>query len=134
MDLPVDFHAAMIPMDRMEKALAYLDSLQAAVDAAPDDLQASLRLAEAQAAASLEHPNIVQVFTTGETDDGALYLAIGTFTSGLMRDQISAVILGIMACFLVFIVGVAGVAGAICLTAEVNAIQFRNDKLVALDK
>ncbi len=36
---------------------------------------------------------------------GALYLAIGTFTSGLMRDQISAVILGIVACFLVFIVG-----------------------------
>jgi ABC-type transport system involved in multi-copper enzyme maturation permease subunit len=44
---------------------------------------------------------------------GALYLAIGTFTSGLMRDQISAVILGIMACFLVFIVGVGGVAATI---------------------
>ena len=44
---------------------------------------------------------------------GALYLGIGTFTSGLMRDQISAVILGIMACFLVFIVGVPGVAATI---------------------
>ena len=44
---------------------------------------------------------------------GALYLAIGTFTSGLMRDQISAVILGIMACFMVFIVGVGGVAATI---------------------
>ncbi|MCP4570972.1 MAG: ABC transporter permease [bacterium] len=44
---------------------------------------------------------------------GALYLAVGTFTSGLMRDQISAVILGIMACFVVFIVGVAGVAATI---------------------
>ena len=44
---------------------------------------------------------------------GALYLAIGTFTSGLMRDQISAVILGIMACFMVFIVGVSGVAATI---------------------
>ena len=44
---------------------------------------------------------------------GGLYLAIGTFTSGLMRDQISAVILGIMACFLVFIVGVPGVAATI---------------------
>ncbi|MBU2502677.1 MAG: ABC transporter permease [bacterium] len=44
---------------------------------------------------------------------GALYLGIGTFTSGLMRDQISAVILGIMACFLVFILGVGGVAATI---------------------
>lgn len=44
---------------------------------------------------------------------GALYLAIGTFTSGLMRDQISAVILGIVACFLVFIVGEQWVAATI---------------------
>ena len=44
---------------------------------------------------------------------GALYLAVGTFTSGLMRDQISAVILGIMACFVIFIVGVPGVAATI---------------------
>jgi ABC-type transport system involved in multi-copper enzyme maturation permease subunit len=44
---------------------------------------------------------------------GALYLGIGTFTSGLMRDQISAVILGIMACFLFFIVGVGSVAATI---------------------
>jgi ABC-type transport system involved in multi-copper enzyme maturation permease subunit len=44
---------------------------------------------------------------------GGLYLAVGTFTSGLMRDQISAVILGIMACFLIFIVGVPGVAATI---------------------
>ena len=44
---------------------------------------------------------------------GALYLGIGTFTSGLMRDQISAVILGIMACFLVFILGVPTVAATI---------------------
>ena len=43
----------------------------------------------------------------------ALYLGVGTFTSGLMRDQISAVILGIMACFLIFIVGVPGVAATI---------------------
>ncbi len=44
---------------------------------------------------------------------GGLYLGIGTFTSGLTRDQISAVILGIMACFLVFILGVGGVAATI---------------------
>jgi len=35
------------------------------------------------------------------------------FTSGLMRDQISAVILGIMACFTIFILGVPGVAATI---------------------
>ncbi len=44
---------------------------------------------------------------------GGLYLAIGMFTSGLMRDQISAVILGIMACFTIFILGVPGVAATI---------------------
>jgi ABC-2 type transport system permease protein len=44
---------------------------------------------------------------------GGLYLAVGTFTSGLMRDQISAVILGIVACFLVFIVGEQWVAATI---------------------
>ena len=44
---------------------------------------------------------------------GGLYLAVGTFTSGLMRDQISAVILCIMACFMIFIVGVPGVAATI---------------------
>ncbi len=44
---------------------------------------------------------------------GGLYLAVGTFTSGLMRDQISAVILGIMTCFTIFIVGVPGVAATI---------------------
>jgi len=44
---------------------------------------------------------------------GALYLGIGTFTSGLMRDQISAVILGVMACFLLFILGDGAVASTI---------------------
>ena len=49
----------------------------------------------------------------GATLLGALYLAVGMFTSGLMRDQISAVILGIMACFLVFILGVPSVSATI---------------------
>jgi ABC-2 type transport system permease protein len=44
---------------------------------------------------------------------GALYLAIGTFASGLTRDQISAVILGIMACFLIFLIGSPGVAATL---------------------
>ena len=44
---------------------------------------------------------------------GALYLAICTFTSGLMRDQISAVILGVASCLLVVIVGQQFVAAPI---------------------
>ncbi len=36
---------------------------------------------------------------------GALYLAVGIFTSGLMRDQISAFILGVMACLTMFFLG-----------------------------
>ena len=44
---------------------------------------------------------------------GALYLGIGTFTSGLMRDQISAVILGIVACLLVMLLGMDMIAAAI---------------------
>lgn len=41
---------------------------------------------------------------------GALFLAIGTFTSGLVRDQISAVILGVVACAMVYIAGLDFVA------------------------
>jgi ABC-2 type transport system permease protein len=36
---------------------------------------------------------------------GALYLSVGIFTSGLMRDQISAFILGVMACLAMFFLG-----------------------------
>ncbi|MGD9546222.1 MAG: ABC transporter permease [Candidatus Krumholzibacteriia bacterium] len=65
--------------------------------------------------ASLGNPDLGAVWSgyIGAALLGALYLGIGTFTSGLMRDQISAVILGIMACFLVFILGVGGVAATI---------------------
>jgi ABC-type transport system involved in multi-copper enzyme maturation permease subunit len=41
---------------------------------------------------------------------GGLYLAVGIFTSGLMRDQISAFILGVMACLAMFFLGHTGVA------------------------
>lgn len=64
---------------------------------------------------TLGNPDLGAMFSgyIGAALLGALYLGIGTFTSGLMRDQISAVILGIMACFLVFIVGIPGVAATI---------------------
>jgi len=65
--------------------------------------------------AALGNPDLGAIWSgyIGASLLGALYLAIGTFTSGLMRDQISAVILGIMACFLLFIVGVGSVAATI---------------------
>jgi ABC-2 type transport system permease protein len=44
---------------------------------------------------------------------GALYLAVGIFTSGLMRDQISAFILGVMACLVMFFLGHAAVAAVL---------------------
>ena len=44
---------------------------------------------------------------------GALYLGIGTFTSGLMRDQISAVILGIVTCLLIMLLGMDFIASSI---------------------
>lgn len=61
---------------------------------------------------ALGNPDLGQIWSgyIGAALLGALYLGIGTFTSGLMRDQISAVILGIMACFVVFVVGIPGVA------------------------
>ena len=64
---------------------------------------------------ALGNPDMGAIFSgyIGAVFLGALYLAIGTFTSGLMRDQISAVILGIMTCFLVFILGVPGVAATV---------------------
>jgi ABC-type transport system involved in multi-copper enzyme maturation permease subunit len=63
----------------------------------------------------LGNPDLGAIWSAyiGATLLGGLYLAVGSFTSGLMRDQISAVILGIMACFLIFIVGVPGVAATV---------------------
>ena len=65
--------------------------------------------------AALGNPDLGAIWSgyIGAALLGALYLGIGTFTSGLMRDQISAVILGIMACFLIFIIGIGGVAATI---------------------
>ncbi len=44
---------------------------------------------------------------------GALYMSVGIFASGLLRDQISAFILGMVACFLLFLFGVPAVAATI---------------------
>jgi len=44
---------------------------------------------------------------------GALYMSVGIFTSGLLRDQISAFILGMLACFALFLLGIPAVAATI---------------------
>jgi ABC-type transport system involved in multi-copper enzyme maturation permease subunit len=44
---------------------------------------------------------------------GALYMSVGIFTSGLLRDQISAFILGMIACFILFLVGIPAVSATI---------------------
>lgn len=44
---------------------------------------------------------------------GALYMSVGIFCSGLLRDQISAFILGMVACFMFFLLGIPAVASTI---------------------
>ncbi len=44
---------------------------------------------------------------------GALYMAVGIFASGLLRDQISAFILGMVACFVLFLFGIPTVSATI---------------------
>jgi ABC-type transport system involved in multi-copper enzyme maturation permease subunit len=64
---------------------------------------------------ALGNPDVGAMFSgyIGAALLGALYLGIGTFTSGLMRDQISAVILGIVACLVVMLLGMDFIAAAI---------------------
>ncbi|MBC8426315.1 ABC transporter permease subunit, partial [bacterium] len=44
---------------------------------------------------------------------GGLYMSVGIFTSGLLRDQITAFILGMLACFVLFLLGMPFVSGTI---------------------
>ncbi len=46
----------------------------------------------------------------GATLLGGLYLGVGIFVSGLVRDQITAFILGMISCFFLFFVGLVPVA------------------------
>ena len=43
---------------------------------------------EAQSAASLSHPNIVQVYDRGETEDGASYIAMEYVPGGTLKEKI----------------------------------------------
>src|SRR5215213_3740743 len=44
---------------------------------------------EARSAASLSHPNIVQVYDRGETEDGASYIAMEYVPGGTLKERIS---------------------------------------------
>ena len=44
---------------------------------------------------------------------GGLYMSVGIFTSGLLKDQITAFILGMLACFVLFLFGVPVVTATI---------------------
>src|SRR5918995_1547921 len=44
---------------------------------------------EARSAASLSHPNIVQVYDRGETDEGASYIAMEYVPGGTLKERIS---------------------------------------------
>jgi len=44
---------------------------------------------------------------------GGLYMSVGIFTSGLLRDQITAFILGMLACFALFLLGIPAVSATI---------------------
>src|SRR5919202_3806872 len=45
---------------------------------------------EARSAASLSHPNIVQVYDRGETEDGASYIAMEYVPGGTLKERISS--------------------------------------------
>src|SRR5919202_2580969 len=45
---------------------------------------------EARRAASLSHPNIVQVYDRGETEDGASYIAMEYVPGGTLKEKLVA--------------------------------------------
>jgi eukaryotic-like serine/threonine-protein kinase len=56
---------------------------------AGDDEFAERFKREAMSAASLSHPNIVQVYDRGETEDGASYIAMEYVPGGTLKERIS---------------------------------------------
>jgi len=63
----------------------------------------------------LGNPDIGAMFSgyLGALLLGGLYMSVGIFASGLLRDQISAFILGMIACFLLFLLGIPGISATI---------------------
>ena len=65
--------------------------------------------------AVLGNPDLGAIFSgyLGALLLGGLYMSVGIFTSGLLKDQISAFILGMLACFILFLVGIPAVSATI---------------------
>jgi ABC-2 type transport system permease protein len=63
----------------------------------------------------LGNPDLGAIFSgyLGALLLGGLYMSVGIFASGLLRDQISAFILGMIACFLLFLMGIPGITATI---------------------
>jgi predicted ATPase len=55
---------------------------------AEDRLARSLLIAEARAAAMLDHPNIATVFEIGESDEGRLFIAMAYYEGETLRDRL----------------------------------------------
>jgi non-specific serine/threonine protein kinase len=56
---------------------------------ANDRLARSLLVAEARAAAMLDHPNIATVFEIGESDDGRLFIAMAYYEGETLRERLA---------------------------------------------
>ena len=56
---------------------------------AGDDEFAERFKREAMSAASLSHPNIIQVYDRGETEEGASYIAMEYVPGGTLKERIS---------------------------------------------
>lgn len=65
--------------------------------------------------AALGNPDVGAMFSgyLGALLLGGLYMSVGIFASGLLRDQISAFIVGMLACFILFMLGIPAVAATI---------------------
>jgi ABC-2 type transport system permease protein len=63
----------------------------------------------------LGNPDLGAVFSgyIGAILLGALFMGVGIFCSGLVRDQLSAAVLGVLACFALFLPGIPTVAATI---------------------
>jgi len=63
----------------------------------------------------LGNPDLGAIFSgyLGALLLGGLYMSVGIFASGLLRDQISAFILGMIACFLLFLMGIPAITATI---------------------
>jgi len=78
----VVYKARDLRLDRLV-ALKFLASQRGA----PEE-QKRRFIREAKAASSLDHPNICTIYEIGETDDGALFIAMAFYQGGTLRERL----------------------------------------------